>query len=59
MKEISINQIKKDIERLEQDMEYESLKEKNLDSRFDKMIDREDLPGVEGTKETSNQNQLI
>lgn len=40
-------------------MEYESLKERNLDSRFDKMIDREDLPGVEGTKETSNQNQLI
>ena len=37
-------------------MNFDKDNENNLDSRFDKMLDREDLPGVEGTKETSHQN---
>ena len=30
-----------------------------LDSKYDKILDRPDLPGVEGTKETSPLNQSL
>ena len=49
MKKIQIENLKRDIERLENEVESEKLMENNLDSKYDKMFDRPDLPGVEGT----------
>ena len=49
MKKIQIENLKRDIERLENEVESENLMENNLDSKYDKMFDRPDLPGVEGT----------
>ena len=49
MKKIQIENLKREIERLEKEVESESVMEKDLDSKYDKIFDRPDLPGVEGT----------